>query len=71
MKNKVFYCVEHNNYTGDGYIRELAIKADDPRLEKQRAPGVYIWQDKTLGLSRVVYDSKRYAENVLLSVLND
>lgn len=64
------WCVDYNNYTGAGGVRDLYFEPNDPRITKERG-GVLIFQDKNLGLSRVLYETKQQAENVLLEIMQD
>lgn len=64
------WCVEYDNYSGAGRVRDLYFEPDDPRITKERG-GVFVFTDKALGLSRVLYETKEQAENVLLQVMND
>lgn len=64
------WCVEYDNYSGAGRVRDLYFEPGDPRIKRERG-GVLVFTDKALGLSRVLYETKEQAENVLLQVMND
>lgn len=64
------WAVEYDNFMGAGCVRDLYFEPGDPRIKKERG-GVFIFTDKALGLSRVLYADKKTADNVLLEMIND
>jgi hypothetical protein len=67
---KKYFFVDFNHYMGSGTVRELELAKDCPHVRKERA-GVYIYQNRDLGLSRVLYTSKNKAEIALLYLEQD
>ena len=64
------WCVDYNNYTGSGGVRDLYFAPGDKRIQKERG-GVFVFRDSALGLSRVLYETKQQAEEVLQQIIQD